>query len=49
MTLVELVGVKIQLQDLQDKGFIHPSLSPWGCPALFVLKKDKDLRLCVDY
>jgi hypothetical protein len=35
--------------DLWDKGFIHPSSSPWGCPALFVSKKDKDLCLCVDY
>jgi hypothetical protein len=32
-----------------DKGYIHPSSSPWGCPALFVSKKDKELRLCVDY
>jgi hypothetical protein len=37
------------LKDLLDKGFIHPSSSPWGCPALFVSKKDKGLRLCVDY
>jgi hypothetical protein len=35
--------------DLLGKGFIHPSSSPWGCPVLFVSKKDKDLRLCVDY
>jgi hypothetical protein len=49
MTHVELVELKIQLQDLQDKDIIHPSSSPWGCPALFVLKKDKDLHLCVDY
>jgi hypothetical protein len=34
---------------LLDKGFIHPSSSPWGCPALFIPKKDKELRLCVDY
>jgi hypothetical protein len=34
---------------LLDKGFIRPSSSPWGCPALFVSKKDKCLRLCVDY
>jgi hypothetical protein len=34
---------------LQDKCYICPSSSPWGCPALFVSKKDKDLRLCVDY
>jgi hypothetical protein len=45
----ELAELKIQLQDLLDKGFIHPSASPWGCPALFVKKKDISLRLCVDY
>jgi hypothetical protein len=49
MSHVELADLKIQLQDLLDKGFIHPSSSPWGCPALFVPKKDKQLRLCVDY
>jgi hypothetical protein len=49
MTAVELAKLKIQLQDLQDKCYIRPSSSPWGCPALFVSKKDKDLRLCVDY
>jgi hypothetical protein len=32
-----------------DKGYICPSTSPWGCLALFVEKKDKELRLCVDY
>jgi hypothetical protein len=45
----ELAELKIQFQDLLDKGFIHPSASPWGCPALFVKKKDNSLRLCVDY
>jgi hypothetical protein len=45
----ELAELKIQLQDLLDKGFIHPSASPWGCPALFVKKKNNNLRLCVDY
>jgi hypothetical protein len=34
---------------LLDKGYIRPSISPWGCSALFVEKKDKELRLCVDY
>jgi hypothetical protein len=45
----ELAELKIRLQDLLDKGFIHPSASSWGCPALFVKKKDNSLRLCVDY
>jgi hypothetical protein len=45
----ELAELKVQVQDLLDKGFIHPSASPWGCPALFVKKKDHSLRLCVDY
>jgi hypothetical protein len=44
-----LAGLKIQLKDLLDKGYIKPSSSPWGCPALFVKKKDEPLRLCVDY
>ena len=43
----ELAELKVQLQDLLDKGFIRPSSSPWGCPALFV--KDNSLRLCADY
>jgi hypothetical protein len=45
----ELAELKNQLQDLLDKCFIRPSASPWGCPALFVKKKDNSLRLCVDY
>ena len=49
MTPSELAELKIQLQELLDKGFIRPSTSPWGCPALFVKKKDHGLRLCVDY
>jgi hypothetical protein len=49
MTPVELRELKVQLQDLLDKGYIHPSSSPWGCPALFVKKKDGALRLCVEY
>lgn len=32
-----------------NKGFIHPSITPWGAPVLFVKKKDESLRLCIDY
>jgi hypothetical protein len=49
MSRNELAELKIQLKNLLDKGYIRPSSSPWGCPALFVSKKDKVLRLCVDY
>jgi hypothetical protein len=45
----ESAKLKNQLQELLDKGYIRPSSSPWGCPALFVKKKDGSLRLCVDY
>jgi hypothetical protein len=45
----ELAELKIQLQELLDKGYIRPSSSPWGSPALFVKKKDGSLRMCVDY
>jgi hypothetical protein len=41
--------LKVQLNELLDKGYIHPSSSPWGCPVLFVKKKGQSLRLCVDY
>jgi hypothetical protein len=49
MSPMEMKELKIQLQGLLDKGYIHPSTSPWGCSALFMEKKDKELRLCVDY
>jgi hypothetical protein len=49
MPPAELVELKKQLQELLDKGFIRPSTLPWGCPALFVKKKDESLRLCIDY
>ena len=42
----QLLELKKQLQELLEKGLIRPSSSPWGCPALFVKKKDK-YPLCV--
>ncbi|GKD33154.1 putative reverse transcriptase domain-containing protein, partial [Tanacetum coccineum] len=38
-----------QLQELFDKGFIRPSSSPWGASVLFVKKKDRSFRMCIDY
>jgi hypothetical protein len=46
---VEITELKIQLWGLLDKGYIWPSTSPWGCSALFVENKDKELLLCLDY
>ncbi|KAH0758385.1 hypothetical protein KY290_021878 [Solanum tuberosum] len=45
----ELKELKEQLKYLLDKGFIRPSVSPWGAPVLFVRKKDGPLRICIDY
>ena len=42
----ELAELKKLLQELFDKGFIRPITSPWGCPAIFVKKKDQSLKLC---
>ena len=49
MAPTELKELKTQLQELLDKGFIRPSVSPWGAPVLFVKKKDDTLRMCIDY
>ncbi|XP_075096366.1 uncharacterized protein LOC142174466 [Nicotiana tabacum] len=49
MALAELRELKGQLEDLLEKGFIRPSVSPWGAPVLFVRKKEGSLRMCIDY
>ena len=49
MAPLELKELKLQLQELLEKGFIRPSVSPWEAPVLFVKKKDGTLRLCIDY
>ena len=41
--------LKKQLKDLTEKGYIQPSVSPFGAPVLFVPKKDGGVRMCVDY
>ena len=49
MAPIKLKELKIQLQELMDKGFIRPNVSPWGALVLFVKKKDGTLRMCIDY
>jgi hypothetical protein len=36
-------------EELLKKGYIRPSISPWGAPVLFIKKKDRTLRLCIDF
>ncbi|KAA3483847.1 DNA/RNA polymerases superfamily protein [Gossypium australe] len=49
MAQKELAELKAQIQELLDRGFIRPSVSPWGAPVLFVKKKDGSMRMCIDY
>ena len=49
MDLTQLKELKTQLQELLDKGFVRPSVSPWGEPIFFVKKKDGTLWMCIDY
>jgi hypothetical protein len=49
MGVDDLEELKKQIKELQDKGFIRPSSSPWGAPVIFVDKKDGTQRMCVNY
>ena len=49
MTQAELKELKEKLKDLLNKGFIKPSITPWGVPVLFVKKNNGSLRMCIDY
>jgi hypothetical protein len=39
MPVNELAELKKQIVELQSKGFIRPSSSPWGAPVLFIERK----------
>ncbi|KAL9265864.1 Retrovirus-related Pol polyprotein from transposon 17.6-like protein, partial [Drosera capensis] len=49
MAPAELKELKTRLEELLEKGYIRPSVSPWGAPVLFVKKKEGSMRLCIDY
>lgn len=49
MAPAEMAILREQLDELLQKGFIRPSVSPWGAPVLFVKKRDISMRLCIDY
>ncbi|KAG8478562.1 hypothetical protein CXB51_028470 [Gossypium anomalum] len=49
MVPTKLKELKVQLQELTDRVFARPSCSPWDAPVLFVKKKDRTMRMCIDY
>ena len=49
MSLSELKELKVQMQELLDRGFIRPSVYPWGASILFVRKNNRSVRLYIDY
>jgi hypothetical protein len=49
MAPTELAELKLQIAELQQKGYIRPSSSPWGASVLFITKKDGSMRMCIDY
>jgi hypothetical protein len=49
MSTMELKELHMQLEELLKKGYICPSVSPWGAPILFVKKNDGTMRLFIDF
>jgi hypothetical protein len=49
MSTPDLKELQMQLEEILKKGYIHPSVSPWGAPVLFVKKKYGTLILCTDF
>jgi hypothetical protein len=49
MSTLELKELQMKLEELLKKGYIYPSVSPWGSPILLVKKKDGTMRLCIDF
>ena len=49
MTTPESTKLRMEIQELVDKGYICPSVLPWGAPMLFFKNKDGTFRMCIDY
>jgi len=49
MSTLELKELQMQLEELLKKGHIHPSISPWGAPTLYLKNTDGTLTLCIEF
>jgi hypothetical protein len=49
MATKKLVELREQIKELLEKGYIHPSSSPWGAPMIFIPKKGGTQQMCVYY
>lgn len=49
MSTSKLSELKKQLEELLEKRFVRPSVSPWSASIFLIKKKDGSMRLCVDY
>ena len=49
MSEEELAAVKSMIADYLQKGWIHPSASPYGALVIVICKKDGALHICIDY
>ncbi|GJT51156.1 hypothetical protein Tco_0977313 [Tanacetum coccineum] len=45
----EMLELSNQLKELQEKGFIRPSHSPWGAPGALCQEEERFRRMCIDY
>ena len=41
--------IEQMIQEFLDKGWIHPSSSPFASSMVLVKKKDRTMCMCVDY
>ena len=48
-SVLENDEIKMQIQELIQKGHIHPSASPCGSPMVLAKEKDGTWRMCIDY
>ena len=42
-------AVAKELEEMEERGIIEPSHSEWSSPIVVAVKKDGNIRLCVDY